>query len=72
MKTIAPGATLAPIMLGMVVSMTACNQKTPYEQEVQCRKICGEQGKYGTWETTRPRPPGSKAPLPIEYECVCS
>lgn len=72
MKTVAPGVALVPIMLGILLCLAACNQKTPYEREVQCRKTCGEQGKYGKLETIRPRPPASKPPQSFEYECVCS
>lgn len=71
MKTITLRAILLPILLGMAVFLAACNQKSPYEREVECRRTCGEQGKFGTLER-RPSPPSPKPPLPIEYECRCS
>ncbi len=70
MSTIVLRIALLPTFLVIAASLTSCDQETPYEREVQCRKTCGERGKYGALEQ-RPRPASPKAPLAIEYECTC-
>lgn len=58
------------LFVSAAVCLVACEEPTFQEQSVQCRKACGEKGKFGTMER-RPAPQSPK-PMGNQYDCVCS